>query len=54
MDVRHLDLFERICEAVRAGDSETVVVKLQEWSDGAMPTVLAAIRREQERTMSRK
>lgn len=48
MGVRHLDVFRQICEAVRQKDSETVVVKLQEWSDGAMPTVLAAIRRDQE------
>lgn len=55
MGLRHLDVFARICEAVRAGDSETVVAKLQEWSDGAMPTVLAALRREQaERTQGRR
>ncbi len=47
MGCRHLGLFREICAAVRAGDSEAVVRKIQEWSDGAMPTVLAAIRREQ-------
>ena len=47
LNVRHLDIFSAIYQAVKRRDSETVVAQLQELSNRAMPVVLTALRREQ-------